>query len=82
MKRLKPATRTLDATHDDSSLLTSLPKTLLAILFAIVAIGTAVAKDPPLSLHPDNPHYFLWRRPAHCADHFGRALRHRVESRL
>ncbi len=78
MKRLKPATRTLDATHDDSSLLTSLPKTLLAILFAIVAIGTAVAKDPPLSLHPDNPHYFLWRgQPTvliTSAEHYGAVL--------
>jgi hypothetical protein len=36
-------------------------RTLAAVLLATLFVTAANAKDRPLSLHPDNPHYFLWR---------------------
>jgi Cellulase (glycosyl hydrolase family 5) len=33
----------------------------LATACATFSVTAATAKDRPLSLHPDNPHYFLWR---------------------
>lgn len=50
-------------------------KALAAFLLATGALAAAIAKDRPLSLHPDNPHYFLWRgRPTvliTSAEHYG-----------
>jgi len=52
-----------------------LPNTLAAFLLAALAVIAATAKDRPLSLHPDNPHYFLWRgQPTvllTSAEHYG-----------
>ncbi|MCX6929933.1 MAG: hypothetical protein NT154_42985 [Verrucomicrobia bacterium] len=33
----------------------------LATVFSIFLVTAAAAKERTLSLHPDNPHYFLWR---------------------
>ncbi len=52
----------------------------LAVLVAALAAGPAVAADPvkPLALHPDNPHYFLFRgRPTvlvTSGEHYGAVL--------
>ncbi len=52
----------------------ALPAFLLATFFATAA----TAEDRPLSLHPDNPHYFLWRgRPTvliTSAEHYGAVM--------
>ncbi|MCA9183530.1 MAG: hypothetical protein KDA51_18845 [Planctomycetales bacterium] len=78
MKRSKPAARKLDATRDGRSLHTSLLRILPAILCSTGFLSAVVAKDPPLSLHPDNPHYFLWRgQPTvliTSAEHYGAVL--------
>jgi len=53
---------------------TSLQSTLILLLFA----ATAPAADKPLALHPDNPHYFLFRgKPAvlvTSGEHYGAVL--------
>ncbi len=54
------------------------PTTLAAFLLATFFAAGAAAKDRPLSLHPDHPHYFLWRgRPTvliTSAEHYGGVL--------
>ena len=56
----------------------SLLKTISAFLFATTVLTAATAKAAPLSLHPDNPHYFLWRgRPTvliTSAEHYGAVM--------
>jgi len=54
-------------------------KPLFALIFVALSITTAVgAHRSPLALHPDNPHYFLWRgQPAvliSSAEHYGAVL--------
>ena len=53
-------------------------KTLAAVLLAAVSGFAASAKDRPLALHPDNPHYFLWRgQPTvliTSAEHYGAVM--------
>ncbi|HEY2158196.1 MAG TPA: hypothetical protein VGH33_21385 [Isosphaeraceae bacterium] len=53
-----------------------LPARLLAL--ALLAASPAVAADLPLALHPDNPHYFLFRgKPAvlvTSGEHYGAVL--------
>lgn len=55
---------------------TSLQATILLILFT--ATSPAPAADKPLALHPDNPHYFLFRgKPAvlvTSGEHYGAVL--------
>ena len=50
----------------------------MAFLLATLSVIAAPAKDRPLSLHPDNPHYFLWRgQPTvliTSAEHYGAVL--------
>ena len=57
-----------------------------ALALALAALVTAVAARPvaqvatavPISLHPENPHYFLWRgRPTiliTSAEHYGAVM--------
>ena len=48
------------------------------MLLASVCHGAVLAEDKPLALHPDNPHYFLFRgRPAvliTSGEHYGAVL--------
>lgn len=79
MKSLKSKKKTrIAASYDENSLLTRMLKTLLAIVCSTAALTSASAKDPPLSLHPDNPHYFLWRgQPTvliTSAEHYGAVI--------
>jgi Cellulase (glycosyl hydrolase family 5) len=50
----------------------------LATACATLSVTAAAAKDRPLSLHPDNPHYFLWRgQPTvliTSAEHYGAVM--------
>ena len=50
----------------------------LVTAFATFCVITATAKDRTLSLHPDNPHYFLWRgQPTvliTSAEHYGAVM--------
>ncbi|MEI2723754.1 MAG: hypothetical protein V9H26_09500 [Verrucomicrobiota bacterium] len=52
-----------------------LRRTLVVFLLATLSVIAATAKDRPLSLHPNNPHYFLWRgQPTvliTSAEHYG-----------
>ena len=47
----------------------------MVFLLATLSVIAATAKDRPLSLHPNNPHYFLWRgQPTvliTSAEHYG-----------
>ena len=56
----------------------SRPLKTLASLFLITFIGAAVADEKPLVLHPENPHYFLFRgKPTlliTSAEHYGAVL--------
>ena len=36
-------------------------KTLFAAILSAFAVSAGAARVAPLALHPDNPHYFLWR---------------------
>ena len=51
------------------------PRTIL-ILFSAVALANGASK--PIALHPDNPHYFLWRgKPTvlvTSGEHYGAVL--------
>lgn len=53
-------------------------KTLAVLLLTIIASTAPAATNRPLSLHPDNPHYFLWRgRPTlliTSAEHYGAVM--------
>lgn len=53
-------------------------KTLLALLFVLAAAMDLRAAAEPLRLHPDNPHYFLWRgKPTvlvTSGEHYGAVL--------
>jgi hypothetical protein len=55
-----------------------LPARLLASPLIVLACSTALAADAPLALHPDNPHYFLFRgKPAvlvTSGEHYGAVL--------
>ncbi len=48
------------------------------LLFLFVAAALPVSADTPLSLHPENPHYFLWRgKPTillTSGEHYGAVL--------
>lgn len=50
----------------------------LAAACATLAVTAAAARDRTLSLHPDNPHYFLWRgQPAvliSSGEHYGAVM--------
>ena len=52
-------------------------KVLLVMTCSILALASS-ARDRPIALHPDNPHYFLWRgKPAiliTSAEHYGSVL--------
>jgi hypothetical protein len=52
-------------------------KVLLAMAWLILVFASA-AKDRPIVLHPENPHYFVWRgKPAiliTSAEHYGAVL--------
>lgn len=78
MKTPTPKERRFAVPRAGNSFLTSVLKTLLAVLCSSVAFTAASAKDPPLSLHPDNPHYFLWRgQPTvliTSAEHYGAVM--------
>jgi hypothetical protein len=56
---------------------TSLQATILLLILSL-AIRPALAADKPLALHPDNPHYFLFRgKPAvliTSGEHYGAVL--------
>lgn len=51
---------------------------LYAVVLAVVAGGSTCLPAAPITLHPDNPHYFLWRgRPAviiTSGEHYGAVL--------
>jgi hypothetical protein len=53
-------------------------RTLLSGVLTLVLTIPAAGADPPLALHPDNPHYFLFRgRPTvliSSAEHYGAVL--------
>ena len=57
-------------------------RTAISLALAAVLVAPAAAADKPLSLHPDNPHYFLFRdKPAvllTSGEHYGS----RAQSRL
>jgi len=50
----------------------------VSALGAVVVAASAALAEPPLALHPDNPHYFLWRgRPTvllTSGEHYGAVL--------
>ncbi len=70
--------RQLTAPRAGNLLITTALKTSVVILGSMAVLTAAAAKDPPLSLHPDNPHYFLWRgQPTvliTSAEHYGAVL--------
>ncbi len=35
--------------------------TLLALLSLLICLAPCWADGRPIALHPDNPHYFIWR---------------------
>lgn len=49
-----------------------------ACLLSAVLAGASASAAPPIALHPDNPHYFLWRgQPTlliTCGEHYGAVL--------
>ena len=52
---------------------------LLSLLLAgLLQFGAVTGAEPPIALHPDNPHYFLWRnRPTiliTSGEHYGAVL--------
>ncbi len=53
-------------------------RTAISLALAAMLVGPAAAADKPLSLHPDNPHYFLFRdKPAvlvTSGEHYGAVL--------
>src|SRR5437660_642199 len=54
-------------------------KTFFAlVILALACVATPAAQQQPLSLHPDNPHYFLWRgKPTvliSSGEHYGAVL--------
>ena len=50
----------------------------IVLLTLLLALSCAVAQAKPLALHPDNPHYFLWRgKPTvliTSGEHYGAVL--------
>ena len=52
---------------------------MLATLFLVLILPAA---GEPISLHPDNPHYLLFRGKPTVLITFHRALRRRLERRL
>ena len=71
-------------TKRGGNILTHIYRTLSSVLVLTVAIGLwandsrSVEPTPPISLHPDNPSYFLWRgKPAvliTSGEHYGALL--------
>lgn len=57
--------------------LSSLPVIIVTIL-AIATIAATARATPPIALHPENPHYFLWREKPTVlitsAEHYGAVL--------
>ena len=52
---------------------------MLATLFLVLGLQAA---GEPISLHPDNPHYLLFRGKPTVLISFHRALRGRLERRI
>jgi hypothetical protein len=54
------------------------PAWCIVALVCVVGLSRPAAAEPPLALHPDNPHYFLWRgKPAvlvSSGEHYGAVL--------
>ena len=78
MKPTTPKTAPPPASQLRKTVFGVLLRTLPACLLATLSVFAAAAKDRPLALHPDNPHYFLWRgQPTvliTSAEHYGAVL--------
>src|SRR2546428_546350 len=64
--------------------MTMAPRILLTVVVTTAGVTIAPAGEKPLSLHPDNPHYFLFRgKPAvlvTSAEHYGAVLNREFDS--